>query len=305
MKTRCLYSLLLFSAVVFASCSKDKDKDDPIDPLVQLAKDSVAIDNYLADHSLAAIKDVTGVRIVVSDTGSGLPASYYLNSTVDVDYVGKLFTDGTTFDQGTTTGPMKNYITGWQIALASLPAGSKATVYIPSGYAYGDQKQSSIPANSILVFDINFKSIVVSGAQSTQFTKDTTAISKLLEESDSLYTKDATGITYRITKEGTGKTANLYDQLKLKYSFRLLSDTAKVVGEYEKGPSKDFHSRAVDYLQGMQIGLQKMKEGGKARLFIPSSLAFGPNTIRNSSNEVIITPNTSLVVDVELVDIVQ
>jgi FKBP-type peptidyl-prolyl cis-trans isomerase len=298
-----LSSLLFLAAFWFISCSSSNHVDEPIDPLVQLAKDTVAIDNYLADNNLTAEKDVSGVRIIVTKLGSGLPASYYINSTVEVDYEGKLFSDGTIFDHGTITGPIKDFITGWQIALASLPAGSEATVYIPSGYAYGATTQGPIPANSILVFKMNFKRIIISAPQAAQFTSDTTAIENHLGASDTLFIKDSSGLRYRITQTGTGDVPLFYDRIGITYSYRLLSDTTKIIGTYTKAPTKDSHSRIVDYLQGMQVALLKMPKGSKAKLYIPSSLAFAGNSIRNNNNEIIIQANSNLVIDLELTDI--
>ena len=43
--------------------------------------------------------------------------------------------------------------------LVMMPVGSKWKVYIPSAMAYGDKPVGSIPANSILIFEIELISI--------------------------------------------------------------------------------------------------------------------------------------------------
>jgi hypothetical protein len=66
-----------------------------------LQEDVAAIDAYLSDNNINAIKDPSGVRMAISVLGTGFPAQK--NSKIDVDYVGKLFSDGSTFDQGNIT----------------------------------------------------------------------------------------------------------------------------------------------------------------------------------------------------------
>jgi FKBP-type peptidyl-prolyl cis-trans isomerase len=48
---------------------------------------------------------------------------------------------------------------------------------------------------------------------------------------------------------------------------------------------------------GWQIGIPMMKEGGKAKLLIPSQLGYG------SSNLGVIPPNSVLIFDIELIDV--
>jgi FKBP-type peptidyl-prolyl cis-trans isomerase len=304
MKIKFQHALLLFCIGIFFSACNHSNNDGVFDPLLQLGKDTLAIDALLASQGQTAIKDITGVRMVIKTQGTGLPASYYLNPTVNVEYVGKLFSNGTVFDQGEVTGTVKTYIVGWQIALGSLPVGSVATLYIPSGYAYGNTAQRTIPANSILVFDITFKKIIVPTAQVTQFKADTAAINKSLGNLRHGYTTDdTTGLRFRTIQPGTGDNAKLYDRVYVNYSFSLLSDTTKNVSTYSRRPTKTFYSRVVDFLPAMQEGLQKMNKGSKARMYVPSSLAFGTNAIQDDNKITIIPSNSNLVVDVELVDI--
>ena len=52
-------------------------------------------------------------------------------------------------------------------------------------------------------------------------------------------------------------------------------------------------------IKGMDIGLRLMKEGGKAKIIIPSQLGFGDK----GSSTGIVPPYTSLIYDVELINI--
>ncbi len=83
---------------------------------------------------------------------------------VSVHYEGRL-TDGKVFDSSIQRGspidlPVSGVIPGWVEALQLMHVGEKAKLYIPSELAYGAQSPSpAIPANSVLVFDLDLLSI--------------------------------------------------------------------------------------------------------------------------------------------------
>ena len=47
-------------------------------------------------------------------------------------------------------------IVGWITALQWMKEGERVELYIPAALGYGTQNQSSIPANSVLIFDLKF-----------------------------------------------------------------------------------------------------------------------------------------------------
>lgn len=50
-------------------------------------------------------------------------------------------------------------IKGWQEALQLMPVGSTWEVYIPSELAYGEMGRPGIPANSVLIFEVELLDI--------------------------------------------------------------------------------------------------------------------------------------------------
>ena len=83
---------------------------------------------------------------------------------VKVHYKGTLL-NGETFDSSYDRGepstfPVTGVIKGWQEALQLMPVGSKWTVYIPSGIAYGARGQRGIAPNSTLIFEMELLEIV-------------------------------------------------------------------------------------------------------------------------------------------------
>ena len=121
----------------------------------QLAADTTAIDAYLADKKILAMKDKSGLRYVITQSSEG--GNPTLSNTVKVNYKGSLMENGKVFDQSQSPieFPLSNLIQGWQIGFQLLSKGSKATLYIPSSLGYGlNGSPPDIPANANLVFEV-------------------------------------------------------------------------------------------------------------------------------------------------------
>lgn len=139
--------LLIFSVSLLAtSCSKDE-----FDPTKQLEKDLAQINQYLTDKGLSAKSTASGLHYIIETEGTGGHPD--LSSTVDVEYKGYLL-DGSVFDARRTTFPLSNVIEGWQEGIPLFQKGGKGKLLIPSGLGYGNRAAGTIPANSVLVFDI-------------------------------------------------------------------------------------------------------------------------------------------------------
>ena len=279
------------------------DSGNGEDPVVQLLRDVETIDSYLASQGTTAVEDVRGIRMVITELGTGLPA--VLTNKVDVDYVGRLFTTNAIFDQGNTAGLVTNYIEGWQIALITLPAGSKATLYIPPYWGYGGSPVGTIPANSILVFDIEFNEVVATSVELQRLIADTVAIDNYLTTKNIVAVKDTTGLRYVFNETGSGSIPTWYDKVRIVYTIKLLSDETKVIVDNIVGePSDSFNSRVVDYFHGVKIALQKMPVGTKATLYVPSGYGYGPSDQTNQAGQVVVPANSNIIIELELQEIV-
>lgn len=281
------------------SCLSD---DTTESPTVILERDIETIDNYLAENNINAIKDPSGVRMAISTLGTGFPAQSI--SKVDVDYIGKLFSDGSTFDEGNIKTDLQNLIDGWKIAFTILPVGSRATLFIPSGYAYGSSAQQGIPANSILMFNVFFNEVIETAAQKQKLGTDTVAIDDYLTTKGIVAEKDTTGLRYVVTQLGTGQKPGWYDKVKFKADFKLLSDDTKIVHTIQFEPTEGFFSRVIDQTpNGLKQGLQKLPVGSKATFYLASGLGYGTPGA-SIGTQVIIPPNSNIIVEVDLTEIV-
>ncbi|MCD4695711.1 MAG: FKBP-type peptidyl-prolyl cis-trans isomerase, partial [Bacteroidales bacterium] len=131
---------------VIGACNKDDEKSqDEIDYEIIL--------NYIEQNDLDAIRHSTGIYYEITTEGSG---SYpTINSSVVIKYKGYL-TGGTVFDESTSSVELElpQLIPGFQVACQLLNIGGKGTFLIPSGLGYGESGKEDIPANAVLIFEI-------------------------------------------------------------------------------------------------------------------------------------------------------
>ena len=133
--------------LIFSSCKKTVVNQPELDDQL--------IQGYLFANNLNATKDPSGLYYIITVDGTGVSPT--LASTVEVKYSGYLL-DETIFDQTasgkTFSSSLSGLIKGWQIGIPLIKKGGKATLFIPSALGYGSQAAGIIPANSVLVFDI-------------------------------------------------------------------------------------------------------------------------------------------------------
>lgn len=148
--------------VLFASgCLKDKGENtctfDECAFLVP-ATEVQDVEEYLTANSITATKHCSGMYYTILDPGAGI-APQICNS-VGVKYIGKL-TDGQTFDESTdpVIFNLGTLIGGWQLGITLIKPGGKIRLFIPPSLGYGSQATGSVPANSILVFDIDLVAV--------------------------------------------------------------------------------------------------------------------------------------------------
>ncbi len=164
-----LLGIIILSALYMSCTKKDETCNYNDSTITAPASETANVETYLTAGITGAQKHPAGFYYKVTQRGTG-KAIVNLCSVVTVNYAGRL-TNGTYFDPttaGTTSSAsfqLGQVIAGWQKGMPLISSGGKITLYIPPSLGYGnvDVKDKNnvvvIPANSILIFDIELVSV--------------------------------------------------------------------------------------------------------------------------------------------------
>ncbi|MBS9524351.1 FKBP-type peptidyl-prolyl cis-trans isomerase [Litoribacter ruber] len=161
---------------VFAFSCDQFEFGEQYDEMGNLTRDRERIENYLATNPyeyVEKIEDESGTVILIQEESTlNKPST---GSVIYTNYTGRLL-DGTIFettlenvarehglfDEEKVYEPdffvlnSNQRIAGFSYGFRNLRSGSKAVLIIPSPHAYRDRDQGPIPANSVLVFEVDF-----------------------------------------------------------------------------------------------------------------------------------------------------
>lgn len=140
--------------------------------------------------------------------------------------------------------------------------------------------------------------------QKDMMEKQTAALSEVKKKGEEFLAENSkkegvkvtpSGLQYKILAEGTGKSPLPENTVVVHYRGKLIDGT--VFDEsYKRGEPTTFQLNQV--IKGWTEGLQLLKEGGKAELYIPSELGYGD---RGAGQ--IIQPGSALIFEVELIKV--
>lgn len=131
--------------------AKKKSQDDA---------DAKLINEYIAKNNLKMETAPSGLRYSITKPGTGaMPDGN--NLLVKMKYTLTLL-DGKEVEssKGVAEMPMNRQVKGLREGIALLKKGGKGKLIIPSTQGYGERQRGSVPANSILVYDIEIDDIV-------------------------------------------------------------------------------------------------------------------------------------------------
>jgi FKBP-type peptidyl-prolyl cis-trans isomerase len=110
------------------------------------------------------------------------------------------------------------------------------------------------------------------------------------------FERTASGLRYRILQAGTGTKAERGQTVSVHYKGQLADGTV-FDSSYKRNQPIDFPLGVGQVIPGWDEGIQLLRIGDKARLVIPSDLAYG-----SAGAGGVIPPNANLIFDVELMD---
>ncbi|MBA2744707.1 MAG: FKBP-type peptidyl-prolyl cis-trans isomerase [Flavisolibacter sp.] len=145
---------IMIMAIFFSGCAKSGDGFkclyEPCE-YVAPASEIAAVQGYLTANSITATQHCSGLFYTISEPGTGQsPTACH---AVNVTYEGRL-TNGNVFDANTISINLSQVIAGWANGVPLIKQGGKIRLFIPPSLGYGPTAQPGIPANSILIFDV-------------------------------------------------------------------------------------------------------------------------------------------------------
>lgn len=143
----------LFLALLLSFANACGTKENCTSPTKTAPASEVTnLEAYLTAQGITATKDSRGFYYAITVPGGS--AKPTICSTISVKYTGRL-QNGTIFDSSNgATFNLSQLIVGWQQGIPYIGKGGKITLYLPPSLGYGSSASGSIPANSILIFEI-------------------------------------------------------------------------------------------------------------------------------------------------------
>lgn len=276
---------VLVIAIAFASaCISKKEKQTPV------AADGVTR-KYTSKtvKSPAPVKLSKGMEYTITAQGNG-PAVKN-GDRVSMLYTGKLLND-TIFDATSRRGntPFKfkvgahQVIQGWDSIVSRLHGGDKAIMHIPAEYGYGARANGAIPANSVLIFEVEVLDIIAPPVQWNAKGKDTittpSGLKVVMFQSYPAQPKPAIGKTVQVHYSGYNMDGSMFDS------------------SVERDQPFSFTIGKGQVIKGWDEGIGMLREGEKAKLIIPYNLAYG-----EQGRPPMIPAKAILIFDVELISI--
>ncbi|MEM6772274.1 MAG: FKBP-type peptidyl-prolyl cis-trans isomerase [Bacteroidota bacterium] len=150
---------------------EEKEKEEARQLVLAREDDRLAFaEQVLADYKAGKLDGKiettdSGLKVMVHQEGTGAQAE--AGRGVKVQYIGKLISDGSVFDQSFGRGEAISFllgqgqvIPGWDEGIALLKEGAQATLFIPSELAYGARGAGpDIPPNSELAFYVELEEV--------------------------------------------------------------------------------------------------------------------------------------------------
>ena len=137
---------------------------------------------------------------------------------------------------------------------------------------------------------------VFEGAREKRIAAEREAAKAELDKLAAGFDETGSGLRYKIIQKGDGKKAEKGNMVSVHYKGQLADGTV-FDSSYKRNAPLDFQVGVGQVIPGWDEGICLLNVGDKARLVIPSDLAYGAAGAGG-----VIPPNATLVFDVELMD---
>jgi len=293
---------------------KEKERVDAAAKLRQAEPEK--LNKYLTSNNITTKPLASGLYFIEDQAGSGnIPKT---GDMVKINFAVSLIDGKELFSTVKNGGPMPVEIgkpfenKGFEEAVAMMKKGGKAKLIVPSSLAFGEQGRGQMVAPfttliyDVEVVDIKSKAIYEKEKGEAQKTQEQAAAKAKADEPVLLqkYIKDnnittkplASGLYYIEAKKGPGAKAVKGKSVSVNYTGKLLNGNV-FDSSIGKKPF-NFVLGQGQVMPGWEEGIALMSVGGKAKLIVPSSLAYGAQSMGEK-----IPAYSTLVFEVELLGV--
>lgn len=296
---------------IMTPAQMDKERMEQEQAMAEMEKSIIA--EYISTNNLNVEADPSGIFFIKTKKSNGkdVTAGSFAKMHIVAKSIGpngqefiNTYNDGKPIDLEVGTGQLG---IGFETGINKMKVGDKATFVVPFSLAFGAQGMRGYVAPfATIVFDVEMIGLTskekieqerlqeVAKAEANEIK----LLNKYLVDNKISVSPTANGLYYIEEIAGTGKQAMAGKKVKVNYTGYLLDGT-KFDSSLDRGIPFEFTLGQGQVIPGWDEGVALMKEGGKAKLIIPSKLGYGPRGAGQS-----IPPNASLVFDVELVEVV-
>lgn len=257
-------------------------------------------DTRLPDEAPSAVpveawrETESGLKLADLVVGDGQTAE--TGSPVIVEYTGWVADSGEMIDSSKrrarpllfTLGRGDAPIPGWDEAVSGMRVGGKRQAVFPPALAFGQTgRPPRIPRSASVVFEFELKG--VSTRREAPEAPPAYSVADL---------RAVDGVQIVDLVEGTGDTLKRGDRIALDYSGFIKSSGKRFDSSLTRQTPAVFKWGQEEMLQGVELGIAGMKEGGTRLIQIPADLGYGEDGLRNY-----VPPDAELLFVVHLVEI--
>lgn len=310
---------IYFNVKLFKVQSKEElDRENEIRNMQMQQQEMGKLEEYITKNNITVTPTASGIYFLETKKGTG--KSPVKDGYVSVHYTVHLLDGDQLFSTHERGEPLEFKFgsqfenVGFQEVVGMMKEGGKANAIVPSAMAFGAKGAGDVvPPYSTLYYDVEVVKIISKEEfDKKQAEKEAKkqAENQVKEKEESgliqKYLKDnnikptitlPNGLIYVETLAGTGTKPQNGKKVKVNYTGRLLDGT-KFDSSIDRGEPYEFPLGKRAVIEGWDVGIALMNEGGKATLIIPSKLAY-----KDRGAGDVIPPYSPLVFDVELVSV--
>ncbi|MCF0057788.1 FKBP-type peptidyl-prolyl cis-trans isomerase [Dyadobacter sp. CY356] len=280
--------VILAGLVGMISCNKGMEYDDE----AKAIENQQSIEKYLADSSITATKDSSGMYYVLkkaNPTGAKPKAEEGVRLNFNAYTLdGKKVASSENTEKIPFVRPynLGFLLGGMERALNILRVGESATLYMPFYLAFGSYSSDNVPAYSVIKMNIE----VVNSRSEVQQINDFIAENKL-----TVSDRSTDNLVIVRNNTVTGDSIGIGKTVSFTYKAKLLTGAI-----FDNGANTlSITTGDGKYVPGFDRAMRKLRRGEKATIIFPSALGYGKTGVQ-SSGVYLVYPYSPIRFDVEV-----